>query len=209
MVLPRVFVLGDSISLQYGPHLETALAGRWQYQRKGGADVARRDLDRAQGANGGDSSRVLAYLRDNLDAIAADLLLVNCGLHDIKIDRGSGARQVDPEDYRRNLQEIVSLCVTGGQALTWIRTTPCDERIHNPRAGFDRFAADVERYNAIADAVMREHGIHSCDLCACTRTCGGDEIFCDHVHFTEAVRARQAAFLAGWLDAWWNCRLRA
>lgn len=34
----------------------------------------------------------------------------------------------------------------------------------------------------------------------------GDEIYCDHVHFTDAVRAQQAAYIAGWLQAWWDQR---
>jgi hypothetical protein len=43
---PRVFVLGDSISIHYGPHLKIALAERgWGYHRKSGTDEALVDLD--------------------------------------------------------------------------------------------------------------------------------------------------------------------
>ena len=42
----RVFVLGDSISIHYGPHLKIALAERgWGYHRKSGVDEALADLD--------------------------------------------------------------------------------------------------------------------------------------------------------------------
>jgi hypothetical protein len=29
----------------------------------------------------------------------------------------------------------------------------------------------------------------------------GPELYCDHVHFVDAVRRQQAAFLAGWVHA--------
>ena len=53
-----VFVVGDSISIQYGPFLEQMLSGRIAYARKGSEDAtmaeALRNLDIPVGANGGD-----------------------------------------------------------------------------------------------------------------------------------------------------------
>ncbi|HET8985854.1 MAG TPA: hypothetical protein VFN03_08860, partial [Trueperaceae bacterium] len=34
VALPRLFVVGDSISLHYGPYLERLVAGRYAYGRK-------------------------------------------------------------------------------------------------------------------------------------------------------------------------------
>jgi lysophospholipase L1-like esterase len=208
MSLPAVFVVGDSISLQYGPYLEGALRDSWSYARKTGEAAALADLDVPRGSNGGDSTMVLAWLRAVIAGLSADLLLVNCGLHDIKRPRPGGACQVGIDAYRVNLQEIVTCCVERQQDLAWIRSTPCDEAVHNPRADFDRFAADLNAYNEVADQVMLENGIPMIDLHNFTANLGGAGIYCDHVHFTEEVRARQAAFLAGWLDAWLACRLR-
>src|SRR5690349_9184446 len=90
--LPRLHVVGDSISMQYGPDLERMLAGAAAYSRKQGRS---RDLDRPEGANGGDSAMVLAYLRE-LAGLAGEpfaLLVLNCGLHDIKVAAGGDARQ--------------------------------------------------------------------------------------------------------------------
>lgn len=201
----NIFLIGDSISIHYGPELEAALRGTGiGYARKAGVEAAAKNMDQALGANGGDSSMVLAYLRFCLregPAITADTLLVNCGLHDIKTDPATGARQVPIEAYRANLDAIASLVTqTMKRRLVWIRTTPCDERIHNARcSSFHRFAADCDAYNRTADAVMTAHRVPMIDLFTFTTNLGAD-VFCDHVHFHTHVRSRQAAFIAGWLQ---------
>lgn len=203
--MKRIFVIGDSISIQYGPYLERDLAGQLAYARKCGEDLAIQNLDIAQGANGGDSSMVLAYLRARAAAggIPADLLLVNCGLHDIKTDPQTGVRQIPRDAYAANLEAIVDTAEAMGLPLVWIRTTPCDERVHNRhRTNFHRFAADCNAYNETADAIMARRGVPSIDLHAFTLNCSDESArYCDHVHFVDAVRQLQAAFLAGWLLA--------
>ena len=200
-----MFVIGDSISLGYGPYLERYLAPFFRYARKLGAENVMRTLGIAPGsANGGDSSQVLKYVTSSAvhgEIPATDYLLVNCGLHDIRTDPASGVKQVDEDSYRANLEQIVvaarGLCGT----FCWIRTTPCDETVHNTRiGGMQRFAADCRAYNAIADSVMRSRGVPSIDLYGFTHTLGPD-LYADHVHFHPHVQARQAAFIAGWLSA--------
>jgi lysophospholipase L1-like esterase len=203
----NIFLIGDSISIHYGPALESALRGTGiHYSRKEGVDAAKQNMDQALGANGGDSSRVLAYLRHCLaegPAITADTLVINCGLHDIKTDPATGAKQVPLEDYGKNLEAIVELVSkTMGRRLIWMRTTPCDENIHNARSkSFYRFAADCAAYNRAADAIMAAHGVPEIDLFTFTQNLG-PELFCDHVHFLEPVRHRQAAVIAGWLQGY-------
>jgi len=199
----KIFVLGDSISMQYGPHLERGLSGIMEYSRKQGRQEGLKDLDQAQGANGGDSARVLSYLEACAagEGIDADLLLLNCGLHDIKTDPVSGDKQVPLEHYIGNLEKIVSIVRSLKPELIWIRTTPCHESIHNKAGmGFYRYAADCRAYNAAADAIMRKHAIPVIDLHTFTANLGTDA-FCDHVHFHEYVCEQQAAFIAGWLEA--------
>jgi len=202
MGMASVFVVGDSISIQYGPFLERFLRGVFSYARKEGEREALLNLDRPQGANGGDSSMVLEYLRALVatGTFRPDLLLVNCGLHDIKTDPAAGTKQVPLETYRRNLAEIAGLCRTAGVRLVWIRTTPCDEAVHNRRPGmaFHRFAADCAAYNEAADAVMAAAAVPAIDLYTFTVNLGPD-LYCDHVHFHTHIREKQAAFIAGWL----------
>lgn len=194
-----IYVLGDSISIQYGPYLERYLRGVCSYSRKEGEEEALLDLDKPQGANGGDSSMVLSFLKAKAGAggIDADMLLFNCGLHDIKTDPATGRRQVLPGLYRKNLCNIVEVIRGMGIRPVWIRTTPCDENVHNRRMKeFHRFSADCLAYNRIADAVMRSAGVPSIDLHSFTLNLGND-LYCDHVHFHEHIREKHAAFIAG------------
>ncbi len=199
---PLLFVLGDSISMHYGPYLEQMVAGRYRYDRKSGQEEALRNLDIPAGANGGDSPRVLAYLRAMAEGGGwrPDVLLLNCGLHDIKTDPDSGDKQVPPEQYRGNLQSCIQILRELGVRTVWVRTTPADEDVHNtPDREFHRYQADVDAYNAIADEVMGDAGIEVLDLYGFTRSLGGSEIFADHVHFPPEIRRLQAAYIAGHL----------
>ncbi|MCC7263436.1 MAG: SGNH/GDSL hydrolase family protein [Candidatus Latescibacteria bacterium] len=203
--MKKVYVIGDSISIQYGPYLQQALRGVMEYGRKEGEEEALLNLDQPQGANGGDSSMVLDFLRAKArtGGIAADVLLLNCGLHDLRTTPATGEKQVPLPRYRENLAAIINLVAQLEPSLVWMRTTPCDERVHNsrPEIAFHRFAADGAAYNQAADEVMRAHGVPILDLYTFTVNLGED-LYCDHVHFHEAIRAQQAAFLAGWLAAW-------
>jgi lysophospholipase L1-like esterase len=200
----RIYVIGDSISVHYGPYLQAFLEGTIEYARKEGEEEALLDLDNPQGANGGDSSMVLSFLRAKAASggIDADLLLVNCGLHDLRTDPDTGMHQVPLEQYAGNLRAIVQTVGDLRPNLIWIRTTPCDERVHNREGmGFYRFAADCKAYNRTADRIMAEAGVPSIDLYAFTLNLGPD-LYCDHVHFHEHIRQKQAAFIAGWLNAY-------
>ena len=86
--------------------------------------------------------------------------------------------------------------------LIWVRTTPIDEAIHNRYSlGFYRYFADCIEYNCAADYIMKDNNVPVVDLFNFTINLG-DNIFCDHVHFVEAVRKKQAAYLAGSLAGW-------
>ena len=83
----------------------------------------------------------------------------------------------------------------------WVRTTSCDEAVHNkPGMAFHRFAADVAAYNKAADEIMKAAGLPMIDLHTFTLNLGKD-LYCDHVHFHENIREKQGAFIAGWLVA--------
>jgi lysophospholipase L1-like esterase len=204
VALPKLFVIGDSISMQYGPYLEKYVQGVWQYERKSDDGQAAKNLDVPTGANGGDSRMVLEYLRLKLTDknFRPDVLLLNCGLHDIKRHPQTNAIQVTAENYRRNLESIVQLVRARGIALIWMRTTPVEDERHNSRSKeFKRYARDLDEYNRIADAVMAQHKIPAIDLYAFTNALGSEH-FIDHVHYDEAARALQAAHIAGFLRAY-------
>jgi hypothetical protein len=200
--LQKLFIVGDSISIQYGPYLEKYLAGVLEYERKTDDGGAPAQAGVYEGVNGGDSRSVAGYLKARArdDSFRPDYLLVNCGLHDIrrKLD-GHLDYQISPEDYLENLKRIYATSREIGARLIWVRITPVVDSIHNrPGMEFHRFAADQEKYNEIADEFFKASGVPVLDLEAFTRRLG-DGIFVDHVHFSDEVRALQAAFIAGFL----------
>lgn len=205
--LPRVFVVGDSISIQYGPYLERFLSGVAVYDRKGdepGQAKAEQNLDYPTGANGGDSGMVLAYLRarESTGGIAADWIVLNCGLHDLRRKPQTGQIQVPLDAYEKNLRAILKESEKMNLSPVWVRTTPVIDMIHNARVksqNFHRFAVDVEAFNAAADRVMAQAGVPIIDLHRFTALFIPDG-FVDHVHYTEPVREKQAAYLAGALS---------
>lgn len=224
--LPNLFVIGDSISLHYGPYLERFLRGHFRYSRKVDSVVLEHSAAAARnpawldyphgpfGENAGDSGMVLEYLRSGpAEVAAADVLLLNCGLHDVKIDKRTRLNQVPLEDYRQNLREIVALLAELPARAVWCTSTPVQDATHaqhDVELTFGRVQADVLRYNEVATGVMREAGASMIDLHGFTEALadtGVDEnldlasLYLDHVHFLPWVRASQAAYLAGWLIA--------
>lgn len=142
---------------------------------------------------------VLAYLRNRMlfDPIAADFIVLNCGLHDIKIDPTTGVIQVPPESYERNLRKIVEEVQTAEVGLIWVSSTPVVDEVHNARSpNFRRFNADIIRYNAISAAIMTEARIPQIDFYEFSQKLLPEGLS-DHVHYTQEACACQGAFLAG------------
>lgn len=201
--MPELFVVGDSISIQYGPYLKQMLAGICTYARKAALGQPSPGLSYPADANGGDSAMVLAYLRHQVQKadFSPDYLLLNCGLHDIKTDPQTRRKQVSLQDYKRNLRQILALVSEKGLNLIWARTTPVDDVIHNSRAsGFQRYNQDIIAYNDLADKIFGQERIPIIDLYTFTLNLAED-VYYDHVHFTEAVCAKQGAFIAGFVTA--------
>lgn len=204
---PLLHIMGDSISLQYRGYLREHLTKHFRCTREGAEKQALKNLDIPTGSNTGNSASVLTRIGLLLSGnrLKPDVILLNCGLHDIKVDPAIGKTSVALADYRRNLEQIVACAKKAKTRLIWVRTTHSVDAIHNTgkSPGFQRFAKDGVRYNRVADEVMRAGGVPVVDLNAFTKELGKDEeIFCDHVHFVERVRELQASFLAGWLVAW-------
>jgi lysophospholipase L1-like esterase len=196
---PTVFVVGDSISMQYGPYLQNHLQGFFDYDRKRDNGLGTGNLDNPEGANGGDSRMVREYLELRLKdpGFKPDVLLINCGLHDIKRNSQTSAIQINETAYRQNLEAIYKLAKGRNIQLIWLRTTPVVDDRHNSRSkAFHRFSKDVDRYNAIADDVFSKRKVPMIDLYQFTLNLG-DDTYIDHVHYKESARALQAAFIAG------------
>jgi lysophospholipase L1-like esterase len=175
--LPRVLLVGDSITLGYAPTAAAELAGKAQVV--------------TIPENGGSTVRGLARIRRWLGSGHWDVIHFNFGLHDLKLDPRRG-HEVPPSAYRRNLRAIVAELKATGATLIWANTTPVPAgKLHPPRR-----SADVPIYNAIAARIMAAQNIRVDNLNRLVRT-WPDPIQRPHsVHFTPegyAVLGRRVA----------------
>lgn len=170
---PTVVIVGDSIRLGYAAGVTSRLAGK--------ARVLSAE------ANGEDSRNVLAHLDEWVVRHRPLVVHLNCGLHDLKREPGIGRHQVEPEQYVANLRAIVArLRAETDASLIFANTTPVHDERHARRgAGFDRVEADVRKYNALAQNVMRELGVPVHDLHRLVHDAGADRLLsADGVHYT-------------------------
>ena len=193
--LNSVFVLADSISLQYGPYLQYALDGQMEYGRKGSQlDPLSKHF---QNANGGNSSEVYEYVASLQEVVfKPDLLILNAGLHDVRRQPDTHEYEVEPEQYRENLINIFESLHQQEIAAVWVNTTPVVNEKHNSLSDkYRRYNEDVVRYNEIAAELCDQYGIRLIDLYSFT-TSLQEPWLIDHVHYNYRVRKQQAAFIA-------------
>lgn len=194
-----IFVLGDSISIGYGPYLQAFLGESFAYDRK--RDTEPGIAVHLNGENGEDSRKVWGYLHARIEngSFTPDILLLNCGLHDLRRAPDADVYQVPLANYEQNLRAIAALAQAQDLDLVWVRTTPVDDARHAAfESTFRRFDADVQRYNACADAVMDAANVPIIDLYGLVRALDG-EIYVDHVHYTPRVAQLQGAYIAGFI----------
>ncbi len=198
----NLFIIGDSVSIHYGPYLKKMTEYKFTYDRKRGIEQALEDLDTPIGANAGDSKMVLKYLQEEYDKNTKyDILIINCGLHDIRVDRLTNKIQVELKEYQMNLSKIIEISKSMANKTIWVGLTPVIDEIHNSRKeGFLRYNKDVIKYDTAAKKIMQELKIPCIDMYNFTRSLGED-IYSDHVHFKNKVRKLQAAFIAGYLNS--------
>lgn len=189
---PRVLILGDSISIGYTPDVIRLLEGK--------AAVSRPK------ANCGSTQTGLANLEKWLGDQRWDVIHFNWGLHDLcyrhpesKVqgnrDKVKGTQAVPPDQYEKNLETLIERLRRTGARLVFASTTVV------PEGEAGRFTGDEVKYNAIAERVMKRHGITVNDLHAVSRAFG-PELFKGpgDVHFTPEGYARLAARVAAAIE---------
>ncbi|MBZ9623830.1 SGNH/GDSL hydrolase family protein [Clostridium sp. FP2] len=174
---------------------------KFEYDRKRGMKQALTDLDKPIGANAGDSGMIIEYLAEEyIKNTKYEILLINCGLHDVRIDRDSNKVQVELKDYKMNLIKIIEISKAMATKTIWVGLTPVIDEIHNSRKeGFLRYSKDVYAYDIAAKEIMEQYKIPCIDMYNFTRNLGTD-IYLDHVHFKEKIRELQARFIADYLN---------
>ncbi len=194
--LPKIYVVGDSISMHYGPYLEKKLENICRYDRKRGSENY---FDGPDSANGGDSNMVLEHLKELLKKpdFEIDYLLVNCGLHDIKRYKNYSTTQVSLEQYSKNLVQIICISKELKAKLIWMSSTPVEDAIHNKiKSEYKRYNQDLINYNNTAAKIMKQKNISLIDLYVFTKELI-PRAYKDHVHYNDETRKKQASFIAG------------
>jgi lysophospholipase L1-like esterase len=169
--MKQVIIIGDSIAMAYGPLVRELLTGRaevWQPEE-----------------NAGTSANVLAHLEPWALGREADLIHLNCGLHDLAIDVGDAPHRVEPDQYAENLRMIFSQLRSCTPAkLVWATITPVIDAWHQATKGFRRHEADVQHYNRVALRAVGRAVVN--DLHGHVVRAGLERGICeDGVHMTE------------------------
>ncbi len=171
--LPRVLLIGDSISMGYTLPVREALKGK--------ANVHRPPI------NCGPTTTGLKSIDQWLGDGKWDVIHFNWGLHDLKFisvtDQSSQEtkqrRQVPPEDYEKNLRQLVARLQQTGAKLIWRNTTPV------PHGAAGRVVEDAAKYNAIAESIMKQHNIDIHDMYSLVQPRMNELMLKENVHFTE------------------------
>jgi len=174
--MKKVILIGDSIRMGYQPFVQQELADC--------ADVWGPE------ENGGTSGNVLAHLDEWAISRPAEIIHLNCGLHDL----GGVFDAPDPgallSQYRANLEEIFGRILDEtGARLIWATTTPVNEHWHNENwnCGFDQIQAEGLAYNAASVEIARRKDILVNDLYGAIMDAGRDTLLQeDGIHFTES-----------------------
>lgn len=152
--LPRVLLIGDSISEGYTLPVRKLLQGR--------ANVLRIPQ------NGGPTKLGIEQIEQWLGRGKWDVIHFNWGLHDLMFFPDPKAEPVQYEKdrlelYERNLRVLVARLKQTGARLIWATSTPVPDQMSSPRSPPNR-AAMVARYNEAAGRVMKENQVPVNDL---------------------------------------------
>ena len=173
--LPRVLLIGDSISIGYTLPVRELLKGKVNLHRIP--------------TNGGATIKGLEQIDSWIGKKKWDVIHFNWGLHDLKYMGPNGENlfpkekggkvQVDIVKYKKNLERLVSRLNKTGAKLIWRNTTPI------PPGSRGRYVGDSISYNSAASLVMIRHGIPTHDLFTLSRERMKEIMKPANVHFTE------------------------
>lgn len=164
--LPRVLLIGDSISIGYTLLVRELLKGK--------ANVHRIP------ENGGPTINGIDKIEAWLGRGPWDVIHFNFGLHDIR-RMETGQWQVPLHRYEQNLQTLVRRMKQTGAKLIFAATTPVPAGKLNP----PRIPGDEVLFNDAALALMRREGVAVNDLWSYAKPHLAEWQMPANVHFPE------------------------
>ena len=183
--LPRVLLIGDSISIAYTDPVRKELAGVANVYRIPG--------------NGGPTARGLTNVEAWLGDGKWDVIHVNWGLHDLahvdangaRVHPDEGVRQAPPRQYGENLVALFDRLERTGAKLIWATTTPV------PEGATARIADEALAYNKVAETALKGRDFAVNDLHAVASENLAEYQRPRNVHFTpKGIQALAKAVAA-------------
>ena len=184
--LPRVLLIGDSISIGYTLPTREFLKGKANLHRIP--------------TNGGPTTKGLMNIDSWIGQSKWNVIHFNWGLHDLKYmgpngenlfskEKG-GKPQVPLADYEKNLEKLVVRLKKTGAKLIWRNTTPI------PPGSKGRYVGDSIKYNQAAGRIMKKHNIPTHDLYTISKKRMKELMRPANVHYTpegSRVLAKEVA----------------
>jgi isoamyl acetate esterase len=168
----RVLLIGDSIRMHYQPYVGSEL--RSEAEIDGPSE------------NCESSRKTRARLAEWLESHPADLIHINCGLHDIRVDHGATGPQVPLNEYVANVEAILRHAQGHADRVIWATSTPINEALHQRIKESRRSEADLFRYNEAGKDVARANGVEINDLWKVIVSHGAGDLWeQDGVHFND------------------------
>ena len=169
----KVKLIGDSISIGYGPHVKNKL----------------RDTAEVSGVEG--NGRYCSWVLDHLDEWVIDsnpdIVHLNCGLHDMFLS-AEGKVNSPVEEYRVLVRQLFDRILEETDSiLIFATTTPVDEERQRTSVygRLVRYEKDPPIYNAAAIEAASACGVRVNDLYGLVMRTGADRVLGnDGVHFT-------------------------
>lgn len=180
--LPKVLILGDSISIGYFPFVKELLADQ--------AEVTRPFKENGNPENCQGTTNGIANIDRWIGDTKWDIIHFNFGLHDIKHihpETGKNSneledpRQAEPKQYKKNLKLITEKLKTTGAKLVFATTTPYPENVGGPLRAY----GDAEKYNKIALKIMHKNNVQVNDLFGFVLPRMSELQRPNNVHFTD------------------------
>ena len=176
--LPRVLIIGDSISIGYTVGVRKLLEGKANLHRP---------LANC-GPTHSDIGKIDEWLKTGGEGKKWDVIHFNWGLHDLKYMGADGGNLADPKDskshqqvpaaeYEKNLTELVAKLKATGAKLIWRNTTPVPPKTKG------RVEGDSVVYNKIAAKVMTANDIPTQDLYSVAKERMDELMLPANVHF--------------------------
>lgn len=116
-----------------------------------------------------------------------DIIHINCGLHDIRLNQGASQKVSSVTQYQANLKIIFDFLSRLNCKVIWATSTPFNENVHNQVKESKRYLVDIIQYNAVSTELALEYGFVINDLYKHLTDIGYDNLLLDDgLHFNKS-----------------------